>query len=127
MPGISKRMPDGVTYRAEQSRTVPKYAWLAGMLVVACASGKFHVPDAEFFTDGYALDKNTVQVVESHEDGSLVLPAAERHTRNCEAAEAKARNRHRGTHPQSRDEGKKLSARFDKNGGCTVRMAFRKE
>ncbi|GAB4441780.1 MAG: hypothetical protein OHK0011_24180 [Turneriella sp.] len=97
------------------------------MFVLACASGQYQVPDAEFFTDGYALDKHTVQLVESHEDGSLVLPAAERHTRNCEAAEAKARNRHRSAYPQSRDEGKRLSERFDKNAGCTVRMAFRKE
>lgn len=127
MPGISQRKPDRAAFQAELSQTMMRYALLAGMFVLACASGKFQVPDAEFFTDGYPLDKNTVQVVESHEDGSLVLPVAERHTRNCEAAEAKARNRHRGAHPQSRDEGKKLSARFDRNGGCTVRMAFRKE
>lgn len=101
--------------------------WIAAVFLPACASGKFQVPDAEFFTDGYALDKNTVQVVESHEDSTLVLPAAERHARNCEAAEVKARNRHRAAHAQSRDEGKRLSARFDRNAGCTVRMAFRKE
>ncbi len=106
----------------------PGFVLPAGLLLlVACASGKFQVQDGDFFTDGYALDKNTVQLVESHEDASLVLPASERHARNCDAAELKARNRHRVAFPQSRDEGKRLSERFDKNAGCTVRMAFRKE
>ena len=106
----------------------PRFVLPAGLLLlVACSSSKFQVQDGDFFTDGYALDKNTVQLVESHEDASLVLPASERHARNCDAAELKARNRHRVAFPQSRDEGKRLSERFDKNAGCTVRMAFRKE
>jgi hypothetical protein len=106
----------------------PGFFWPAGLLILAaCASGKFEVQDADLFTDGYALDKNTVQLVESHDDASLVLPASERHARNCNTAEIKARNRHRSAFPQSRDEGRRLSARFDKNAGCTVRMAFRKE
>lgn len=118
MPGISEE---------RNTAKLVQYGWLAGLFLLACASGKFQVADAEFFTDGLALDKNTIQIVESHEDSTLVLPAAERHARNCEAAEAKARNRHRAAYPQSRDEGKRLSERFDKNAGCTVRMAFRKE
>ncbi len=106
---------------------LPIYSWLPALFLLACTSGKYLVPDAEFFTDGYALDKQTLQLVESHEDASLLLPAAERYARNCESAEVKARNRHRVAYPQSRDEGKKLSTRFDRNAGCTVRMAFRKE
>lgn len=112
---------------ATRRHALPIGSLLPTIFLLACASGKYHVPDAEFFTDGYALDKNTVQLVENHEDASLVLPAAERHARNCDAAELKARNRHRVAFPQSRDEGKRLSERFDKNAGCTVRMAFRKE
>jgi len=120
VPGIADRA-------AIKKHAVPICSLLAAIFLLACASGRYQVPDAEFFTDGYALDKQTLQVVESHEDASLLLPAAERYARNCESAEVKARNRHRVAYPQSRDEGKKLSTRFDKNAGCTVRMAFRKE
>lgn len=97
------------------------------VLLTACVSTKFQVADKDFFTDGYALDKKTLQLVESHEDRSLMLPAEARFERNCAAAEAKARERHRAAYPQSKDEGVRLSARFDRNAGCTVRMAFRKE
>lgn len=104
----------------------PHGAFIA-ILATACASGKFQVADKDFFTDGHAFDKNTLQLVESHEDRALMLPAFARFERNCAAAEAKARERHRAAYPQSRDEGVRLSVRFDRNAGCTVRMAFRKE
>lgn len=99
----------------------------ATLLLFSCASGRFQVTDADLFTDGLALDQDTLQLVESYEDPSLLLPAAERHARNCDAAEARARTRHRAAYAQSQDAGKRLAARFDKNAGCTVRMAFRKE
>jgi hypothetical protein len=113
--------------RSAKRLSAPVLPLCTTIFLLACASGKYQVPDADFFTDGYPLDKQTVQIVESHEDKSLMLPAAERHARNCEAAEAKARKRHRAAYPHSRDQGKRLSARFDKNAGCTVRMAFRSE
>lgn len=106
-----------------RSVTVSGLALLFG----ACASGNYLVPDVDYFSDGYVLDKNTIQVVESFEDPGLVMPAAERFARNCESAEARARARHRAVFTASKDDGVRLSARFDRNAGCTVRMAIKKQ
>lgn len=94
-------------------------------LLTACTSAKFIVPDDQFFTDGYALDTDYVQFVESADDLNLNTPAAERFKTNCAAAQSKAGARYKSKYPQGTDSGKLLSERFDKNAGCTVRMAFR--
>jgi hypothetical protein len=94
-------------------------------LFTVCTSTKFLVPDDQFFTDGHTLDANYVQFVESAEDPALNGPAAERYRANCAAAWNKAGVRYKSKYPQATDTGKLLSERFDKNAGCTVRIAFR--
>jgi hypothetical protein len=85
-------------------------------------SGTISSPTKE---TGITIDPNYIQFVESAEDTSLIAPAGERFTANCLAAQNKAAARYKSKYPQSTDSGKLLSERFDKNAGCTVRMAFR--
>lgn len=94
-------------------------------LFTGCASSKFNIPDDQFFADGYTIDANYIQFVESADDPALNAPAAERFRANCTLAQHKAGVRHKSKYPQSTDGGKLLSERFDKNAGCTVRVAFR--
>lgn len=94
-------------------------------LLTGCSTTKYTVPDDQFFTDGHAIDANYVQLVESADDPTLNAPAAERFRANCAAAQNKAGVRFKSKYPQATDSGKLLSERFDKNAGCTVRMAYR--
>ncbi|MFO1472054.1 MAG: hypothetical protein U1F27_13580 [Turneriella sp.] len=93
----------------------------------SCNSMKFIVADADYYSDGYKLDGKYVQLIESVADKTDSRPAAERFAENCVTAENQARARFKGLHPTWRDEGKRIGERFDKNAGCTVRMAFKTE
>lgn len=97
--------------------------WLQAMLG-RCASAALSVPDSDYFTDRYLLAKDTIQLVENHSE-AIAMPALAQHNKNCTIAENKARERFRSLYPQSQDNGRRLSAHFGRNAGCTVRMAFR--
>lgn len=93
--------------------------------LASCASGKYNVPDENFFADGYAIEKNILQFVETADNTSVSEPAAERFRKNCAEAENKAKARFNAAHPLAKDEGKRLGEYFEKNGACRVRMAFK--
>lgn len=95
------------------------------MSFAACASGKYNVPDESFFADGYAIEKNILQFVETADNTAVSEPAAERFRKNCAEAENKAKARFNAAHPLAKDEGKRLGEYFEKNGACRVRMAFK--
>lgn|GEM_PF-6282401 len=88
---------------------------------------KFNVADADFYSDGYKLDGKYVQLVETVPDKTDSRPAALRFAENCVAAENQARARFKNLHPTWPDQGKRIGERFEKNAGCTVRMAFKTE
>ena len=95
------------------------------LALVACNSGKYLVADADFYTDGFKLSDKVIQLVESKSDKADNQPAEGRYRQNCDAAENQARVRFQKDYPTARDQGKRLGERFEKNAGCTVRMAFR--
>ncbi len=88
---------------------------------------KFNVADADFYSDGYKLDGKYVQLVETVSDKTDSRPAATRFTENCVTAENQAKARFKALHPTWVDQGKRIGERFEKNAGCTVRMAFKTE
>ncbi len=95
------------------------------LFLTFCASGKFIVPDENFFADGYVLEKGYVQFVEAADNTAVSEPAAERFRKNCAEADTKAKARFKAAHPQAKDEGRRLGEYFEKNGACRVRMAFK--
>lgn len=90
----------------------------------ACSSVTYRVSDEDYYKDKVMLDTKTIQMVESFEDASLILPASERFKKNCDSAEMHASERFVQEFPKMKVKGRLLSSRFDKHGGCTVRMAF---
>ena len=97
------------------------------MAAQGCNSMKFTVADADYYSDGYKLDGKYIQLIESVSDKTDSRPAAERFAENCVTAENQARARFKTLHPTWQDTGKRIGERFDKNAGCTVRMAFKTE
>lgn len=98
---------------------------LVGVLFsFACSSRTYRVSDEDYYKDKVTLDTKTMQIVESFDDTSLVFPAGERFKKNCDSAEVRASERFVKEFHKMKAEGKLLSSRFDKDGGCTVRMAF---
>ena len=102
-------------------------ALLCTLLAQRCNSLKFHVADADFYSDGYKLDGKYVQLIETVPDKTDSRPAALRFAENCVTAENQAKARFKSLHPTWLDQGKRIGERFEKNAGCTVRMAFKTE
>ncbi len=95
--------------------------------VSACASRNFVVADSDLYTDGASVGAKQIQLVESQATTKYLQPAAETFEQNCREAETKALARFQALHPKAKDTGVRAGTRFDKNGGCTVRMVFAHE
>lgn len=97
---------------------------LVAFFLCHCASRSFVVSDSDLYADGIAVDSKHLQLVESQATTKYLQPAAETFQQNCQGAETKALERFRILHPLAKDTGVRAGERFDKNGGCTVRMIF---
>lgn len=104
-----------------------KFFIAAALLVSICGcnSAQFTVADNDFYSDKFKLNDKYTQLVETQHDKSDSLPAVERFASNCVAAENSARARFKTLYPTSADAGRRIGEKFEKNAGCTVRMAFK--
>jgi hypothetical protein len=96
------------------------------LLSLGCASTPSAVTDDNFFKDNFVIDKNFIQLVESYADPRLTALAAERFEKNCAEAKIRAIARFKMLYPTTVEKGQVMDLRFDRDAGCTVRMAFRR-
>jgi len=88
-------------------------------MTASCKSIPPAVPDDHFYNDNFAMGKNFTQLVETNDTAPQTVPHIERFRFNCDAAFKAAVVRYKITSTPFL-----LSERFDKNGACTVRVAF---
>lgn len=101
---------------------------LTPLLLVACTTAPPTVPDDKFFHDSYPMGKGFIQIIESNDTAPQSVPHIERFSINCNAARAAAETRFKATlNAKLKHTPYPLTERFDKNGACTVRVAFKAE
>ncbi|MBV6493693.1 MAG: hypothetical protein LDLANPLL_01716 [Turneriella sp.] len=92
---------------------------------ISCASAAFKVPDENFFTDGFVLEKGYTQYVETANNTKLDMPVVERFKQNCEEAKKNAMERFLKEKSLTKANTQLLGEYLEKGGSCRIRIALK--